>query len=164
MPEPFVISRARQQPRLTQKEFLDILGQANHGTLHHHASEGVWSLAEVLAHISEARTFFGHEAARLAAQPGSRVGRTVRHAGRLAAVRDHGHDSAEALRAALLSSHEELMTTLEKLSDDDLKTAGEHVNPKFGRVTLEDLLLHFVLEHDQNHVRQARRCLEAARQ
>jgi uncharacterized damage-inducible protein DinB len=158
------IAQMREELRRTQRDFLDILGQADARTLHHRAADGVWTLAEVLAHISNARQFFGGEAARGVASPNSRVGRMIQDAGRLAAVRDHGQDSADVLRKAIVTSHEQLMGLLEKLSDEDLKISAEHVNPKFGRLSIGDFVSHFIVEHDQKHVEQARRSLAHAKQ
>ena len=162
MSEPLTLTHMREALRRSQQEFLEILGRSDQRTLYHKTSENVWSLAEVLAHIANAREFFGRETARAVASPEARIGRTIQDAGRLAAVRDHGHDSADALRDGLTASHKELLATLNKLSDDDLKTVTEHVNPKFGRMTLGDFIQHFIVEHDQNHVGQARRCVANA--
>jgi uncharacterized damage-inducible protein DinB len=162
MSEPLNLDRARETLRQCQQEFLQILDHASQQTLYHKASDDTWSLAEVLAHIANARQFFGREAARAAASPGARVGRTLQDAGRLAAVRDQGRDSAAALRNSLMTTHTDLMAALGKLSENDLKTTVEHVSPKFGRMTLGDFIQHFIVEHEQNHVGQARRCAAGA--
>jgi uncharacterized damage-inducible protein DinB len=162
MSEPLTLLLAREALRRSQQEFLEILASADQRTLYHKDAENVWSLAEVLAHIANAREFFGRETARAAASTGERIGRTIQDAGRLAAVRDHGHDSTDALRKGLIASHKGLMATLDKLSESDLKTMAEHVNPKFGRMAIGDFILHFIVEHEQNHVGQARRCVANA--
>jgi len=164
MSDHLPIAQMREELRRAQRDFLDILSAADARTLHHRASDGVWTLAEILAHVSNARQFFGGEAARAAAAPNSRVGRMIQDAGRLAAVRDHGQDSAESLRKAIVASHEQLMSVLEKLSDEDLKIPAEHVNPKFGRLSIGDFVSHFIVEHDQKHVEQARRSLANVKQ
>jgi uncharacterized damage-inducible protein DinB len=154
------LTSARMQEKLgsTQAEFLRILNEANEATLYHRTSEDVWSMAQVLAHISEARQFFIRETLRVKAAPGSRMGRTMDDAIRLATVKDHAHDSAEQLRTSLITSYKEMMRELSKLTDSDLEIKGEHV--KFGTQTLAEFLVHFVVEHDQKHVGQAQRCLE----
>jgi len=164
MSDHLPIAQMREELRRTQRDFLDILKGADARTLHHRAAEGVWTLAEVLAHISNARQFFGAEAARGVAAPNSRVGRMLQDAGRLAAVRDHAQDSTDALRKAVVTSHDQLMAVLEKFSDEDLKVPVEHVNPKFGRLSIGDFVSHFIVEHDQKHVEQARRFLANAKQ
>jgi uncharacterized damage-inducible protein DinB len=162
MQEPVTLAGIREAMRATQLDLLATLDEANAQALYHRAAEGVWSLADVLAHVANLRRFFIGQALHVAAAPGSSLGRTIQDAERLAAVRDHGRDSAQALREGLLASHTELMAGLEKLSDADLATAGQHVNPKFGRQTLAEFLQHFVVEHEQSHVRQARACLANA--
>lgn len=162
MSEPLNLDRARETLRQCQQEFLEILDHANQQTLYHKPSVNVWCLAEVLAHIANARQFFGREAARGAASPEARVGRTIQDPGRLAAVRDHGHDSAAALRNSLIATHTDLMAALDKLSENNLEATVEHVSPKFGRMALGDFIQHFIVEHEQNHVGQARRCVASA--
>lgn len=159
MSEPLTLQAVRQAIRETQRELLAALDQATPQTLYHRSGEGVWNLAEVLAHVANLRRFFIGQVLQVAAAPGSSMGRTLQDSARLAAVRDHGRDSAQALRDALVSSHAELMAGLDKLTDADLATVGQHVNPKFGRQTIEEFVRHFIVEHEQSHVRQARACL-----
>jgi uncharacterized damage-inducible protein DinB len=163
MSEPVTLVAVREAMQGTQRDLLATLDQADSQNLYHRASDGVWSLAEVLAHVANLRRFFIRQVLRVAASPGSSMGRTIQDAERLAAVRDHGRDSAPALREALITSHAELMAGLAKLSDADLKTFGEHVNPKFGRQALADFIQHFIVEHEQGHLRQARACLVNAK-
>jgi len=158
------IAQMREELRRTQRDFLEILNEADARSLHRRAADGVWSLGEVLAHVSNARQFFGAEAARGVAAPNSRVGRMLQDAGRLGAVQEHGQDSPEALRAAMVTSHDKLMGVLAKLSDEDLKILAEHVNPKFDRLSIGEFVTHFILEHEQNHVEQARRAAAIAKQ
>jgi uncharacterized damage-inducible protein DinB len=146
----------------TQRAFLAIVDAADERTLHHVPAEGAWSLAEVLAHMSEARRFFAREALRVRLAPGSRMGRTIQDAGRIEHVRVHGGDDAATLREALTSSHGEVMAALDTLSDTDLAVAGEHVNPKFGRQTIGEFLHHFLVDHERKHVEQSRRCVASA--
>lgn len=158
------IAQIRAELRRTQRDFLEILHGVDARALHHRSADGVWSLGEVLAHVGNAREFFGAEAARGAAAPNSRVGRMIQDAGRLGAVQEHGEDSPDALRGAMVTSHDHLMGVLEKLSDEDLKVPAEHVNPKFGRLSIGDFVMHFIVEHDQKHVEQARRAAANAKQ
>lgn len=153
----------REAVRETQRDLLAALDESTAETLYHHAAEGVWSLSEVLAHVANLRRFFIAQALHVAAEPGSPMGRTIQDAARLAAVRDHARDSGSDLRAALISSYAELMAGLDKLSDADLATVGQHINPKFGRQTIGEFIHHFIVEHEQGHVRQARACLENSR-
>jgi uncharacterized damage-inducible protein DinB len=155
------LAAARDTLTSTQREFLEMLADAGEQDLQFRPAEGVWTLTQVLAHISEARGFFADEVRRVRQAPGSRMGRTMDNPGRLQHVREHAGDSAVALRDALQSSHRVLIETLDGLRDDDLAVEGEHV--KFGRQTLGEFIQHFVVEHDQKHVAQARRCIAAAR-
>lgn len=161
MSEHLSLTAMREELRRSQKELLAALNQADSTSLHHLASEGVWSLAQVIAHISEARRFFIAEVLRVASSPGTRMGRTMNHPARLAAVETHAQDSSEQLGNALVASHAELMAGLDKLDDAALDIPGEHV--KFGHQTLREFIAHFIVEHDQKHVQQAQRCLAQAK-
>jgi uncharacterized damage-inducible protein DinB len=120
----FNLTEARQQMRSAQGVFLDTLAQADERVLHHRAVEGAWSLAEVLAHVAEARQYFTSETDRLLASPGTRIGRTMQDAARLAAVQEHGKMSVADLRNALVQSQEKLMTMLDNLKETDLQVTG----------------------------------------
>jgi uncharacterized damage-inducible protein DinB len=154
------ITAVQDELRRTERELLAALDEADTDSLCHRAAEGVWSLSQVLSHISEARRFWIGEILRVKANPGARMGRTLADAGRLAAVENPEKKSREMLRAALSDSHAELMAGLAKIHESDMEIVGEHV--KFGRQTLRELIQHFILEHDQKHVQQARRCLAQA--
>ncbi|HET7088504.1 MAG TPA: DinB family protein [Anaerolineae bacterium] len=139
--------------RLTQQVFLDILSRADEHILYRRPADGGWTLAETLAHIAEARQFFSEATRRVRAAPGTKMGRTVEHPGRLQNIEDHGHDAPNALRSRLIASHESLLKTLGEMTNADLRIQGEHV--KYGPQMLSEFIERFVVEHDQVHVEQA---------
>jgi hypothetical protein len=51
-----------------------------------------------------------------------------------------------------------LVKTLEQMTQAELQIEGNHV--KYGPQTLAEFIQHFVVEHDQAHVRQATELLE----
>ena len=143
--------------RLTQQDFLDILSRADEHILYRRPADGGWTLAETLAHITEARQFFSQETRRVRAAPGTKMGRTVEHPGRLQNIEDHGHDAPDALHRRLITSHEDMQTTLSEMTDVDLQITGEHV--RYGPQTLAEFIQRFMVEHDQVHVQQAQALL-----
>ncbi len=142
----------------TQQTFLDILSRADEQSLYRRSADDGWTLAEILAHIAEARRFFTAEAQKVLATPGIKMGRTINHPGRLQAVQDHGRDLSEDIRHQLVHSYEPMIKTLEQLVEADLQLHGEHV--KYGVQTLAEFIQHFMVEHDQAHAHQAAASLE----
>ena len=122
-------------------------------------TEHEWTIMESLAHLVEFMPYWADEVAQLVAQPGQNFGRTMQHEGRLAALREHGHDTLAQARAALPGSYAHLDEVLSNLRDSDLQLTGRHV--KFGEHTLEWFIGEFVTEHLHNHVMQLRECLAA---
>ena len=139
--------------RQSQQSLLDILSQADEQLLYQRKDEQEWTLAENLAHVAEARTFFVAEARKALASPGATIGRTVSHPGRLQTIIDHGQDGREQIAERLEASYAQVLQLLEQMSQDDLQTTGTHV--KYGIQTLAEFIDHFIVEHDQNHVQQA---------
>jgi uncharacterized damage-inducible protein DinB len=141
----------------TQRAFLDILNQTNDAILYQRPDEDMWTLAEVLVHMAEAREFFANEVLKVLAKPGVTMGRTIEHPGRIQNVAEHGNDAAELIRSKIEASYKHLQSTLGAMTDEDLQTEGEHV--KYGLQTLAEFIEHFIVEHDEIHVQQARSLL-----
>lgn len=142
----------------TQQAFLSILDQASEDVLYHPSAEADgWTLAEVLAHITEARQFWCNDIRRIQASPGLKVGRTADHPGRLQAVREHGHDSIAAFRDRFVSGYELVVETLKGVTEADLQIGLEHISA--GPQTLGEFIQRFIVGHDKAHVEQARQLL-----
>ncbi|HXV43057.1 MAG TPA: DinB family protein [Anaerolineae bacterium] len=142
----------------TQQAFLDILSRIDESTLYRRPpGEESWTLAESLAHITEARQFWSDEIAKVLATPGAQVGRPADHPGRQQAVKEHGHDSVDALRRRFLTSYEYVVKTLSQISEQDLQVSCEHIAS--GSLTLAEFIQRFLVEHDRTHVGQAQALL-----
>ena len=121
-------------------------------------TENEWTVMESLAHIVEFMPYWADEVTKLVAQPGQNFGRTQQHEGRLAALREHGHDTLAQARAALPGSYAHLDEVLSHLQDSDLELTGHHV--KFGERTLAWFIEEFITKHLHDHVVQMRECLD----
>src|SRR5579884_3185668 len=95
------LTAAQGEMERVQQSYLDTLSQADNRALHYRVAEDKWSLAQVLAHVAEAREFFLREIERLKAEPGTRMGRTMQDEHRLAAVANTETLTAEQLRSRL---------------------------------------------------------------
>ncbi len=122
-------------------------------------TENEWSIMESIAHIVEFMPYWAGEVEKLVAQPGRNFGRTMQDEGRLAALRNHGHDTLVQAREALPGSYARLDEVLRGLRDSDLELTGRHV--KYGERTLEWFINEFITNHLRNHVIQLRECLAA---
>jgi len=116
-----------------------------------------WTVMENLAHIAEFMLYWMNEFSKVIAEPGSRFGRTVEDAGRLAAIRDHGHEALSKMRAKLEKSYTYLDSRLSNLKDGDLETVGHHV--KYGERPIGGFIDEFVVRHLATHVVQIHEAL-----
>ena len=140
--------------RDSQQALLGVLDTIDPALLYTRPEPEGWTLAEALVHIAEARMFFAGETAKVLETPGVAVGRTMADPGRLRNVEENGQNPAEIIRQKLLQSHQRVVELLVTLSDAQLALTGEHV--KYGTQTLGHFIQHFLVDHDQAHVRQAR--------
>ncbi|HZS75082.1 MAG TPA: DinB family protein [Ktedonobacteraceae bacterium] len=118
-----------------------------------------WTIMENLAHIVEFLSYWANEVAALVAEPGKNFGRTMQHEGRLAAIRDHAHDTLEQIKSALPASYGRLESVLYTLQDSDLDITGHHV--KYGDKPLSWFIEEFITGHLRAHLQQMQ---EAAKQ
>jgi uncharacterized damage-inducible protein DinB len=153
MAEHAALSQMQSALRQSQQELLAILRKADDAMLYRHLIDNEWTLAENLVHIAEAREFFINETRKALISPDTTIGRTITDPHRVQNVREHGLDAREVIYDKLVASHVQLMQQLEQISDADLQQPVNHV--KFGRQTLGEFIEHFIVEHDQAHVRQA---------
>jgi uncharacterized damage-inducible protein DinB len=139
--------------RESQQAFLTVLDSAEPSLLYARPDPEGWTLAEVLVHIAEARTFFADETAKVIETPGAVMGRTIDHPGRLQNVAENGQNPPDLMRHKLIASHQRVAELVATLSDAQLQITGEHA--KYGTQTLGHFIQHFLVENDQAHVRQA---------
>ena len=120
-----------------------------------------WTIMENLAHIVEFMPYWANQIAALVAQPGKSFGRTPQDEGRLGALRAHGHDSLEQVRAALPGSYGRLDEVLSSLKDSDLEITGMHV--RLGEQSLAQFIEDFVTGHLRAHLEQIQEAIERVR-
>ena len=121
--------------------------------------ENEWTIMEILAHIVEIMPYWADEVARLVELPGQNFGRTMENPERIAAVRDHSHDSLAQIAAALPGSYARLNEVLASLKDSDLLLTGVH--PRRGTKTLDWFIEEFITKHLSDHIIQIKECLQS---
>lgn len=137
----------------TQAAFLDILNRVDDTTLYRRSGDE-WTLAEVLVHMAEARTFYAHAIGQLHANPGIMIGRDLSHAGRTQTIVKHGKDSSAEIQARLIESYNRVNATLDQMQDSALSTIiGNHET--WGEHSLGEFIGRYFVGHDKVHVQQA---------
>jgi hypothetical protein len=158
MPEN-TLSQMREKFRQTQTALLQMLDASDLAALHQPRDEEKWTLAIMLAHLTEARVFMRKQAEILRQNPGITVGRTLDNEQRLDAI-IHAQQtkiSPEQLKLHLYGSYDAAVHLLNSLSDTDLQIPCNHV--RFGPMTLGEFIQRSIIDHDQAHVEQARAML-----
>ena len=122
-------------------------------------TEDEWTIMEILAHLVELMPYWADEVAKLVAQPGQNFGRLSQQEERLAALRDHGHDGLEQVKAALPKSYRCLDQALSHLQGSDLTLTGHHMI--FGERTLAWFIDELIVQHVHNHIVQMQESLQA---
>ncbi len=98
-------------------------------------------------------SFFGAEARKGLDGPDIALGRTITDPQRIQNVHDHGHDTRSLILDKLTRSHDQLLQLLEQINDADLQKPVTHI--KYGAQTLGYFIDHFIVDHDQAHVKQS---------
>jgi uncharacterized damage-inducible protein DinB len=153
-----IAEEVRERNRRLDEELLAEASAADPAALHH-APEGEWSLAQVLAHLGEFPRFFATEIARWRQDPGAVIGRTHEHPARLAAVEDPTGQRDELIAAAR-GSLAVLAEALDALTDADIGASTQNV--KYGAEPLSAFLDRYVIAHKAGHLDQIRALHKAA--
>jgi 2-keto-4-pentenoate hydratase/2-oxohepta-3-ene-1,7-dioic acid hydratase in catechol pathway len=133
----------------------NVLSQVSEQNLHNRPYADSWTIAEAIAHITDAIDFFQNESIKALANPTEKVGRHKTNERRLARIAAHGADSAEQLKDQITTSIDNCLMFLEGLTDEDLAKKIQHKLPKFGGMELGSFLDHFVIGHSKAHLKQA---------
>ncbi|MEP7284226.1 MAG: DinB family protein [Chloroflexota bacterium] len=154
------LNQMRESLRQSQGELVQMLDRVDEATLHQPHGEENWSLAVMLAHLTEARPYFARQAETLITTPGTIVGRTLDNEQRVEAIIDAQRFqlSRDQLKQQLLDSHTVIMRLLASLSEAQLQMACTHA--RLGATTLGDFIRGSIVDHDQAHVQQAKTFLQ----
>ena len=121
-----------------------------------------WTAAELTGHVAEFPVTFAERSEQIAATPGLTVGRAETDPGRLAAVaRLAGAGPAEAARE-VRAGVERAAEILSRLPPAAWQATATHRTQ--GTRTVEQMVEAFIANHLREHLAQARRTIEAARQ
>jgi uncharacterized damage-inducible protein DinB len=138
-----------------KQEYTNLLSKVSEQSLHTRPYADSWTIAEAIAHITDAIDFFQNESITALNNPSEKVGRHKTNARRLARIEEHREDSTEQLKGQIITSIDNCLTFLEGLTDGHLAKKIQHKLPKFGEMELGSFLDHFVIGHSKSHLRQA---------
>lgn len=155
------ISQMREKFQHTQAELLQMLDASDLVALHHPRDDEKWTIAIILAHITEARAFFTKQAEDTPRNPGMSVGRMLDNEQRVDAIIRAQQSDLEPgqLKWQLLETYVAAMRLFSSVSEADLQVPCNHV--RLGPMTFGEFLQRSLVDHDQAHVEQARAFLHA---
>lgn len=118
-----------------------------------------WSAAELTGHVAEFPITFSEQARRVAASPGLQIGRTLDDPGRLAAVEKLAGAGPAKAAGAVREGVRQAVATLRSIPSDRWTVKGKH--PRLGELSISELVEHFIADHLQDHLEQAREAVGA---
>lgn len=121
--------------------------------VHRRPPDGEWTVAQNLVHVVEFVPYWAGQLHRVVAHPGQPFGRTHEDPERIAWVDEHAGDALDAILAALPRAADEACRLLCSIPDGAWGTTGRH---RRGEMTLGDIAEFFLVDHLEDHGRQAR--------
>jgi len=123
-------------------------------------TEEEWSILQIFSHLNEAVPYWLADVERVIAQPGSKWGRGLQDADRLAAVANPRELKVDEEIAILKGLKQQVTDRLSNLSEAQLKEENPHRNfEKFGNKPVLFMIEHFIKVHLNTHYGQIQRNL-----
>ncbi|MBV9134915.1 MAG: DinB family protein, partial [Chloroflexi bacterium] len=136
----------------TVQTLLDEIEQLPADVLYRAPKTGDWPVMSTLAHLAELLPFWAHEAAGLAAAPGTPIGRHLDDPRRVDPIEAHAQDSLSAIVPAIRASLAECLATLRAIPETGWQTVGQHISR--GPMSVEQLVQAFLCNHATEHANQ----------
>lgn len=115
--------------------------------------DGEWSVLENLVHVVEFLPYWADQLPAVVAHPGAPFGRTHEDPARIAWVDEHGHDALGDVLPALTGAASRACRQLCSIPEEAWELTGRH---RRGEMTLREITEFFLVEHLEDHFRQAR--------
>lgn len=123
-------------------------------------TEEEWSILQIVSHLNEAIPYWLDEVERVLAQPGSKWGRGLQDADRLAAVANPDALNVAEEITTLKGLKLQVADRLGNVSEAQLQEENPHRNfEKFGNKPVSFMIGHFIEEHLTGHDGQVQRNL-----
>jgi uncharacterized damage-inducible protein DinB len=123
-------------------------------------TEEEWSILQIVSHLNEAVPYWIGEVERVIAEPGSKWGRGLVDADRLAAVDNPDALNVEEQVSVLNGLKQQVADRLSKVTEVQLEQENPHRNfEKFGNKPVSFIIDHFIEEHVEKHNGQVKRNL-----
>ena len=112
-----------------------------------------WTAAEVVGHMTEMMPYWASAAAAVSAEPGRSFGRALDDPDRVGAVAAANDVPRGEALARLRHAAHQAATTLRGLDDAARRATGNH--HQRGEISADDAIRLLLMEHAEEHVRQA---------
>ena len=145
----------------TVQQLLSEMEQLPADVLYREPAPGEWPVMSTLAHLEELLPFWAHQAADLAASPGSPVGRTLDDPRRVDPIDKHSRDSLADIVPRIRAALDECLQTLRGIPSDKWSTVGQHLHR--GQMTVDDMVSAFLVNHAREHADQIHATLQTLR-
>src|SRR5438093_9069324 len=141
------------------EEYAQFIEAQSEEAFHRRPAPDEWTAAELTGHVAEFPVTFSAQALRLSKNPNAQLGRSLDDPGRLAAVEKlAGAGPAEAA-AQVRGGIKEAVAALRAISPDGWRVKGDH--PRLGEIMVAEVVEHFIVDHIQDHLDQARQTVGA---
>jgi uncharacterized damage-inducible protein DinB len=121
--------------------------------VHGRPPDGEWAVAENLVHVVEFLPYWADRLPEVVARPGAPFGRTHEDPARIAWIEEHRHDPLGDVLPALTRAADRACRQLCAVPEDAWELTGRH---RRGEMTLREIVEFFLVEHLDDHFRQAR--------
>ena len=129
-------------------------------TIRWNPTEEEWSILQIITHLNEAVPYWLDEVDRVIAAPGSKWGRGLTDADRVAAVAAPDQLNVEEEIATLKGLQQQVSDRVSNLSEAQLNAENPHRNfEKFGNKPVSFMVDHFITVHANTHYGQVQRNL-----
>jgi uncharacterized damage-inducible protein DinB len=141
------------------QQLISVIERLPADVLYREPQPGEWPVMSTLAHLQELLPYWAHQALGVVNAPEQPFGRTHEDPDRIGAVREHGHDSLDAIVPRIRSSLDECLSTLRSLPAEGWSVVGH--SPSRGTMTVEQIVDAFLVLHVEEHAAQTQATLSA---
>lgn len=155
------LSQMRSTLEQSQAGLVEMLKGADNDAVQRLHGEEEWSIAVMLSHLTEARSYFVQQVEDFLKNPAVTVGRTLDNEQRVEAIinAQRTQVTREQLEQRLAQSYQAVRATLDHVIDAQLANACTHA--RLGAITLGEFIQKSIVDHDQAHLDQANSFLQS---
>lgn len=151
MPGPQELIAAVEQ---AAEAYAAFIARQSETAFHRRPAPDEWTAAELTGHVAEFPSTFAEQVRRLANNPSAPIGRSLEDPGRLSAVARLAGAGPAAAAGEVRTGLQQALATLGSIPAAGWEVRGQH--PRFGSVSVAELVERLILSHLRDHLEQAR--------